>query len=608
VLEIANKRQHDELVERLLAEVLELHASIVEFEDGLGHVLARVHRANTESARNLVDYVALRRHDLRALQDGLAALGLSSLGRSESHVLDNLDQVIFVMGELSGQTPQGTVPPLAAARGRTLLREHTEALLGPRPRERYVRIMVTLPSEAAADPEIARRLVESGMDVCRINCAHDSPREWQRMIENLHAATRATGRQCRLLMDLAGPKVRTGAIEPGPRVLSWHPRRTELGALREPARVKLVADETPGALPVPGSLLEKLAEGDRIEFEDVRGKKRSLEVVAASRNEVHAISEQTAYVIPGTEMRLTRTGDRFFLGALAPSEQTLRLSIGDVLVLTASPEPGAPRTKEKPARIPLTLEAAFTGVKPGQPVSFDDGRFGGVVEAVTSGEILVRITSARPGGDKLRADKGVNFPETDLGITAITAKDVEDLAFVARHADMVGLSFVKSAGDVAELRRRLAELERPDLGIVLKIETRQAFRELPALLLAVMESPRSGVMIARGDLAVECGWERLAEVQEEILWMCEAAHTPVIWATQVLEGLTKKGRPSRSEITDAAMGERAECVMLNKGPHVASAVRVLDDILRRMEPHQWKKRSMLRALKLARSFGVPAGT
>jgi len=103
-------------------------------------------------------------------------------------------------------------------------------------------------------------------------------------------------------------------------------------------------------------------------------------------------------------------------------------------------------------------------------------------------------------------------------------------------------------------------------------------------------------MIARGDLLVEIGYERLAEVQEEILWLCEAAHVPVVWATQVLEGLAQKGLPSRAEITDAAMGGRAECVMLNKGPHIVEAVRVLDSILQRMQAHQSKKSSRLRRL------------
>lgn len=106
-------------------------------------------------------------------------------------------------------------------------------------------------------------------------------------------------------------------------------------------------------------------------------------------------------------------------------------------------------------------------------------------------------------------------------------------------------------------------------------------------------------MIARGDLAVECGYERLAEIQEEILWMCEAAHLPVVWATQVLETMAKSGILSRAEVTDAASAVRAECVMLNKGPFIVEAVRALADILQRMRMHQVKKRPMLRKLRLA---------
>ena len=138
--------------------------------------------------------------------------------------------------------------------------------------------------------------------------------------------------------------------------------------------------------------------------------------------------------------------------------------------------------------------------------------------------------------------------------------------------------------------------------VVLKIETKRGFENLPAMLLEAMKAPRCGVMIARGDLAVECGFERLAEVQEEILWFCEAAHVPVIWATQVLESLAKAGQPSRAEITDAAMSHRAECVMLNKGPYVTEAVHMLDDILRRMHGHQTKKRPQLRELRLVSGF------
>jgi len=193
----------------------------------------------------------------------------------------------------------------------------------------------------------------------------------------------------------------------------------------------------------------------------------------------------------------------------------------------------------------------------------------------------------------------------------LTAKDLEDLPFIARHADLIGYSFVRHADDIFQLHRHLADLHADRLGLILKVETRHAFAELPKLLLACMRGGPFGVMIARGDLAVECGFERMAEVQEEILWVCEAAHTPVIWATQVLESLAKTGMPSRAEVTDAAMSERAECVMLNKGPFIREAVRTLDNILRRMQAHQAKKRAMLRPLHLAQHvlsdlLGAPA--
>ena len=130
---------------------------------------------------------------------------------------------------------------------------------------------------------------------------------------------------------------------------------------------------------------------------------------------------------------------------------------------------------------------------------------------------------------------------------------------------------------------------RESVPLILKIETAQAFHHLPELLLEAMRSPIVGVMIARGDLAVEGGYPRLAEVQEEILWLCEAAHLPVIWATEVLDKLARTGRPSRAEVTDAAMAQQAECIMLNKGPYVDMAIAMLDDILIRMAGHQRKK-------------------
>jgi pyruvate kinase len=116
-----------------------------------------------------------------------------------------------------------------------------------------------------------------------------------------------------------------------------------------------------------------------------------------------------------------------------------------------------------------------------------------------------------------------------------------------------------------------------------------------------MQRQTIAVMVARGDLGVEIGFERMAEIQEEILWLCEAAHVPVIWATQVLESLAKRGLPSRAEVTDAAMAGRAEGVMLNKGPHISLALDFLCDVLTRMKGHQTKKSALMRKLHVAES-------
>ena len=274
------------------------------------------------------------------------------------------------------------------------------------------------------------------------------------------------------------------------------------------------------------------------------------------------------------------------------------LRVGDLLALTDDLEPAAPWRHGQPgnARIGCTLPAAFQAAKVGQRVILDDGKMTGVIEGVAADELRIRILTGSSRGSRLRAEKGINLPDTDLPVGAVTDSDLPLLEVAAAHADMVAVSFLRHESDVDRVHEYLRRVGAEHLGLILKIETTAAFARLPEILLHAMRSPLVGVMIARGDLAVEAGYERLAEVQEEILWLCEAAHLPVIWATEVLDQLARTGQPSRAEVTDAAMAQRAECVMLNKGPHVDTAIVVLDDILRRMSGHQRKKTPLLRPL------------
>ena len=612
--------------ELLLAELTGIRVDMVNEAVHSQPLLEEVHPFLRDSARNLLHYLALRRRDLRPLQLRLASLGLSSLGRAESHVLATVDAVIDTLGRLTGSKP-AELPvepaPIVFSRGAELLDRHTERLLGKPTPGRGVRIMVTMPSEAAHDYSLIHTLLQHGMDCMRINCVRDDAAAWLRMIEHLRRAEQALGRSCQVVMDLGGPKLRTGQVEPGPVVARVRPRRDVFGRVIAPARIWLHAEEHPclppsvadACLPVPGEWLARLKQDGVITFTDARGSRQAMTVVDVTRQGAWAVLHKSAYILPGTALRISAEKKnrrrKAVVGQLPAGERAIVLRRGELLILTGDGSPGRPATCDSagmvltPATIGCTIPEVFADVQAGEGIWFDDGKLGGIIERVEPDRIMVRITHARPGGEKLRGDKGINLPESRLKLSALTAKDLEDLHFIARHADVVGLSFANTAADVESLLRHLEGLEGRHPAILLKIETRQGFENLPSMLLAAMRAPCCGVMIARGDLAVECGFERLAEVQEEMLWICEAAHVPVIWATQVLETLAKEGMPSRAEITDAAMGHRAECVMLNKGPHILTALQLLDGILRRMQTHQDKKRSMLRALRLARA--VPGG-
>ncbi|MDZ4094996.1 MAG: pyruvate kinase [Paracoccaceae bacterium] len=273
-------------------------------------------------------------------------------------------------------------------------------------------------------------------------------------------------------------------------------------------------------------------------------------------------------VSSGKDKKLFTPGDRFALAG--------RLSDGPKGMFCAT----------------LSHAALLAALLPAAMVSIDDGKLWARVVKVATGHAVLEVTRAPAKGARIKPEKGVNLPGSDLRVDALTADDLVALDFVVGHADIVSFSFVQTVADVQALIAALHE-RLPEGGglpaIILKIETPLGLRNLPELIVEAGGATPVGVMIARGDLAVEIGFERLSEIQEEILWLCEAAQVPVIWATQVLEGMVKDGQASRAEVTDAAMSQRAECVMLNKGPHVVEAVAFLRGILGRMDRHQTKK-------------------
>jgi pyruvate kinase len=580
-------------------------AELAALED-LMHRLEKLHEpditasdpAHQRDVVNLVHYLALRQGDVRHLQRWLGARGLSSLGRCEAHVLATVESV---RAALEGTEPRFGPAIQSFEEGRAALDYNTDALFGPRPPGRVPRIMVTLPTAAADEYRLVRHLVSLGMDVARINGAHDDPDAWERMARHVRRASSEVGRSCRVSMDLPGPKLRTGPLAEGPQVVKLRPERDLRGVPVTPAVATLIGGSRSGAqatvLPVDPSWIERRHTGDVASLVDTRGSRRDLRILKTAPHRCEVEVWDTTYVETGTS--LSCHGDVTRVGELMRVPRYHLLRAGDTLVLTRELDPAVPWRHGQPgyAQIGCTFAAAFGAAKVGQRVNLDDGKMTGVIEKVAGNELHVRILSAAARGSRLRAEKGINLPDTDLVASAVTDADLPLLEVAAAYADMLGVSFLRHEHDVDDIHRYLHRVGGEQLGLILKIETNAAFTRLPEILLHAMRSPLVGVMIARGDLAVEVGYERLAEVQEEILWLCEAAHVPVIWATEVLDQLARTGHPSRAEVTDAAMGQRAECVMLNKGPHVDDAMVVLDDILRRMSRHQRKKTSLLQPLR-----------
>ena len=428
------------------------------------------------SAINLMDYLAFRSFDIDKLQKKMQKLGFSDLSDISSHVRQTLISVKGIADMVLGRSPKYEDEEYITARkSQKLLESNCDALFGTRPEKRGTRIMVTMPSQAATDIKLIESMLDAGMDCARINCAHDTPEIWEAIIENIHTASKSMEKECSIVMDIAGPKIRTGSLA-----------------------------------------------GDPIIVKE-----------------------------------------------------------GDTLVLTRALTPGEGRKEGVCAHIGCTLENVFQCSKPGNRIYYDDGKVEGNIEKVSPEQIEVRITNAKSSGSKIKGDKGLNFPDTKLNCHGFTPKDKEHLAIIAQNQkkwkiQALNLSFVNNPA-----------------GIIIKIETEQAFEHLPGIILSAMQIYPAGIMLARGDLAIETGWKNFATIQEEIIRITAAAHLPLVWATQVLETLAKDGVPTRAEITDAALSERSSCVMLNKGKYIVMAIRMLDKIVRRMEKFRTKSENVL---------------
>jgi len=503
-------------------------------------VYASLHPGQREAARNLFGYLCLRSEDLRDMQVRLHNAGLSSLASSESHILRQVESILERLGKVY---PPDKLSIRNYAFSRESIGRRSALLFGAKQDAVIPYLMITFDAAFAEDHAFISTLLLHGMNVARINCAHDDAATWKKMIGSIRQATEATGLTCNIYMDLAGPKIRSVIRGKG----KSHGK-------------------------------EKDHEKKNHEMKNHENEKND----ETERNHEKVKNHGKMKIAEGEELILAEEGADLHRKGLPKKDL---------------------HKKEKV--IGCSLAGIVRHLEKGHRVLIDDGVIEAVVEEPGEERARLRITRVSAEKHTLKAEKGMNFPDTVFVVPALTDYDRECLPFIREYADIVGYSFVEDEAALAELQGLLSAGEGREPFIVLKIERAAAVKNLPGLLLQGMRKEAFGIMIARGDLAVEIGFERLSEIQEEILWLSEAAHVPVIWATQVLETLNKTGLATRSEVTDAAYAAQSECVMINKGEHLLKVIDVLKDILLRSGGHHLKKRYTFRPLSIARNFMHP---
>jgi len=602
------------LMQTTLDEIEKLREEVVHLHEPLD-----AHHPRYKSILNLKQYLILRSKDRTELQEKLFLLSLSSLGRSYAHVggsIETLYQQLYTTlycGKIPSLEPQMEEKYLSIEEAIALASLNTYNLFGGKVSsklsEQTTAIMVTLPSNAADEGgKLIHELANAGVNAFRINTAHDDAPVWRAMADVIVQvnATRNEANKIKIFVDLAGPKIRTGSIRKVeiPVTVGSNKTTKELYIFAS-SDMKTLPEQTdpltlktePAHIVVEKKFYKKLKKNATVKVKDGKKKKATITILELHNDYARASIDKKVHLDKSIKLYTDEAESAILNIEMQP--EPIRLFQGDILNITEEDVLGHAAIRDKdmnviePALISSSFSGVFEHVKVGDRIFIDDGKIG--LEVIGKKEKLLtcRVTRAKVKGILLKEGKGINFPDTIIKTAALTQADKTNALAVMDFADALSISFCQNAEDVRDLQKLLKEHSREDIAIVTKIETKAGVVNMPEILVALLNWQKSGVMIARGDLAIEAGFENLAHMQEALLDICNAAHTPVIWATQVLESLMKYDLPSRAEITDAAMAGRAECVMLNKGAFVTDTISVLTHILDDMHQVLMKNRQLL---------------
>ncbi len=565
------------------------------------------------SIQNLRAYTYLRSKDITTLQEKLTNFGLSSLGRSQSCILSAINQDLIIVSALLGVDTKEleSHDNFLSFKESQRIMEEKATVFGKLDSDLITKVMVTLPSEAKDSPSLIRELIATDTSVLRINTAHDDPIAWGKMAQTIQEENKLQNKETKIYVDLAGPKNRTGKIIKNTypfKIGSKEGEKVEITSKilentltkRESKDGKSIAS----LVVEDGFYEEAFKHQDKIFIQDVeRGKKQSFKLIV-EEGKLFAIIDKKVLILPTTIVKLKTKREtlKSKLHNFIAQTEIIRLFREDSIIITPNEIDGYSNYNYEgtvySAIINCSNKEIFNYVKIGDNIFIDDGKIGCKIVKLLPIGLECNVFLAKEQGTTLKEEKGINFPDTDLVIDAITPTDKKIFANIVEYADILGISFAQSDKDIKELQDMLKEINKESIAIVPKIETKLALKNLPKILEQLLQGDKFALMIARGDLAIEVGFDNLPYVQEEIFNICEAAHVPVIYATQILEGKMKNNLPSRAEVIDAANAQRADCVMLNKGPFVVDTIVSIKNILKTVHGIFHKNKQLLSNCKL----------
>ncbi|WP_010283295.1 pyruvate kinase [Bacillus timonensis] len=447
-----------------------------------------VYNSTNQSKINLRAFSVLQKMVDPNLNNILLEKAFLPLSNGSPHIMYTLNKIINHLSK-EESTPCSNKVFIDVNTAKSLKEERSDKLFGKTQNKKH--IMVSLDRSMLETPETFTHLLQAGMTIARINCAHDNLTVWKKMIQTLRKAeekhnARCAGddSKCKIFIDLPGPKIRIGSITPS---------------------------------------------------KNKKGKKESY--IKIKKNDILRIYKNDKYI-------------------------------------------GIPKTDTEPASVGVTLPKALRNVRINDRVYIDDGKIFGKVVLNTEEYIEIEIFLTRKKEETIYPENGINFPDSlvHLNVSTVSESDLSILKSMYKDIDLVGISYINHPKDIQMVKQQLELLTDEKKGIIAKIETKNAILSLSKIIMEGLNCSLFGVMIARGDLVIEIGLEQFLSAQEGILEICNAAHTPVIWATGVLENMNKKNIPSITELTDAQAGLRADCIMLNKGPYVPNSIEFLQKL------------------------------